>query len=319
MKYKMNKNSKIYIAWHRWLVWSAIVRKLELDWYTNLIFKTSKELDLTDNNQVKDFFEKEKPEYVFLAAAKVGWILANKQFPADFIYKNLQIQNNVIHSSYLSWVTKLLFLGSSCIYPKNCPQPMKEEYLLTWSLEPTNEPYAIAKIAWIKMCQSYNRQYDTNYIACMPTNLYWPGDNFDLTSSHVLPAMIRKFHEAKLNNTEVTLWWDWTPMREFLYVDDMAEACVHLMNKFNPTKQQNNSGDIFLNIWTWKDVTIKELAETVQNIIWFKWNIIWDSDKPNWTPRKLQDVSKLESLWYKYKVELEEWIKKSYKWFLENN
>ena len=319
MKYKMNKNSKIYIAWHRWLVWSAIVRQLEADWYTNLIFKTSKELDLTDNNQVKDFFEKEKPEYVFLAAAKVGWILANKQFPADFIYKNLQIQNNVIHSSYLSWVTKLLFLGSSCIYPKNCPQPMKEEYLLTWSLEPTNEPYAIAKIAWIKMCQSYNRQYDTNYIACMPTNLYWPGDNFDLTSSHVLPAMIRKFHEAKLNNTEVTLWWDWTPMREFLYVDDMAEACVHLMNKFNPTKQQNNSGDIFLNIWTWKDVTIKELAETVQNIIWFKWNIIWDSDKPNWTPRKLQDVSKLESLWYKYKVELEEWIKKSYKWFLENN
>ncbi len=314
----MNKNSKIYIAWHKWLVWSAIVSQLKQEWYNNLVLKTSKELDLTDNNLVKDFFELEKPEYVFLAAAKVWWILANNDFPADFIYKNLQIQNNIIHNSYLNWVKKLLFLGSSCIYPKLCSQPMKEEYLLTWSLEPTNEPYAIAKIAWIKMCQSYNRQYNTNYIACMPTNLYWPNDNFDLNSSHVLPAMIRKFHEAKLNNTEVTLWWDWTPMREFLYVEDMAEACIYLMNKFNPTTEQNKKWDIFVNIWTGKDVTIKELALTVQKIVWYKWNIVWDTDKPNGTPRKLQDVNKLNNLGWKYEVELEDGLKKSYKWFLEN-
>ncbi len=314
----MNKNSKIYIAWHRWLVWSAIIRKLKDNWYTNLIFKTSKELDLTDNNQVKDFFKVEKPEYVFLAAAKVGWILANNNFPADFIYQNLQIQNNIIHNSYLNWVKKLLFLGSSCIYPKKCPQPMKEEYLLTGKLEPTNEPYAIAKIAWIKMCQSYNRQYWTNYIACMPTNLYWPNDNFDLNSSHVLPAMIRKFHEAKINNTKVTLWWDWTPMREFLYIDDMAEACIYLMNNFNPTKKQNKIWDIFINIGTWKDITIKELSKIIKNIIWFNWNIIWDIKKPNWTPRKLQDINKLNNLWWKYKTEIKDWIKKSYKWFLEN-
>ena len=198
----MKKNSKIYIAWHKWLVGSAILRKLIDDWYTNLIFKTSWELDLSDNKQVEDFFKLEKPEYVFLAAAKVWWILANNDFPADFLYKNLQIQNNVIHNSYLAWVKKLLFLWSSCIYPKLCSQPIKEEYLLTWSLEETNEAYAIAKITWIKMCQSYNRQYNTNFIACMPTNLYGPNDNFDLNSSHVLPAMIRKFHEAKINNWE---------------------------------------------------------------------------------------------------------------------
>lgn len=315
----MEKNSKIYIAWHNWLVWSAILRNLEKNWYTNLIFKNSKELDLTDNNKVKEFFEKEKPEYVFLAAAKVWWIIANNNYPADFIYQNLQIQNNVIHNSYLNWVKKLLFLGSSCIYPKYCEQPMKEEYLLTWILEPTNEPYAIAKIAWIKMCQNYNRQYGTNFIACMPTNLYWPNDNFDLTSSHVLPAMIRKFHEAKLNNSEVTLWWDWNPMREFLYVDDMADACIYMMNNFNPTKEQNESWDIFINIWTWKDITIKELAKTVQKIVWYNWKIHWDTNRPNGTPRKLQDVSKLNNLWWKYNVELEEGIKLSYEWFLNNN
>ena len=316
----MQKNSKIYIGWHNWLVGSAILRKLKENWYINLIFKTSKELDLTDNNQVKIFFEKEKPEYVFLCAAKVGWILANKDFPADFIYQNLQIQNNVIHNSYLYWVKKLLFLGSSCIYPKNCEQPIKEEYLLTWSLEESNEPYAIAKITWIKMCQSYNRQYNTNYIACMPTNLYGPNDNFDLISSHVLPAMIRKFHEAKISwNKEVILWWDWSPMREFLYVDDMAEACIYLMNNFNPTKEQNEKWDIYVNIWTGKDLRVKELAETVQKIIWFNWDIIWDTSKPNWTPRKLLDINKLEKLWYKYKIELEEGIKKSYEWFLNNN
>ncbi len=316
----MNKNSKIYIAWYRWLVWSAIVRKLKELWYNNLILKTHKELDLTNQEDVKKFFEKEKPEYVFLAAAKVGWILANNTYPADFIYQNLQIQNNVIHSAYLYWVKKLLFLGSSCIYPKYCSQPMKEEYLLTWELESTNEPYAIAKIAGIKMCQSYNRQYWTNFIACMPTNLYWPNDNFDLQNSHVLPAMIRKFYESNKNNKkEVILWGDGSPMREFLYVDDMSDACVFLMNTFNPTKEQNELWEIFVNIWTGKDVTIKELAQTVQKIVWFEWKIIWDIEKPNGTPRKLLDVSKLEKLWWKYKVELKEGIKKSYDWFLKNN
>lgn len=316
----MEKSSKIYIAWHNWLVWSAILRNLEKNWYDNIIFKSSKELDLIDSNQVKKFFEKEKPEYVFLAAAKVWWIIANNNYPADFIYQNLQIQNNIIHNSYINWVKKLLFLWSSCIYPKYCEQPMKEEYLLTWVLEPTNEPYAIAKIAWIKLCQSYNRQYGTNFIACMPTNLYWPRDNFDLTSSHVLPAMIRKFHEAKINwASEVILWWDGSPMREFLYVDDMADACINIMNNFNPSKEQNESGDIFLNIWTWKDITINSLAEAVKKIVWFNWIIVWDINKPNWTPRKLQDVTKLTNLWWKYKTELEEGIKLSYDWFLNNN
>lgn len=306
----MNKNSKIYIAGHKWLVGSAILRQLKAEWYENLIFKTSKELDLIDTNKVEEFFKKEKPEYVFLAAAKVWGIMANKDFPADFIYKNLQIQNNIIHNSYLSWVKKLLFLGSSCIYPKNCPQPMKEEYLLTWSLEPTNEPYAIAKISWIKMCQSYNKQFWTNFISCMPTNLYWPNDNFDLNSSHVLPALIRKFYEAKINNTEVVLWWDWSPMREFLYVDDMANACIFLMEKY--------SWNDFVNIWTWKDIAIKELANIIQKIIWFEWKIKWDIKKPNWTLRKLLNVDKLKDLGWKYEIELEEWIKRSFEWYLEN-
>jgi GDP-L-fucose synthase len=325
----MNKNSKIFIAWHNWLVGSAIKRKLEEFGYTNLICKTRKELDLLNQNDVKTFFETEKPEYVFLAAAKVWWIVANNEFPADFIYQNLQIQNNIIHSSYLTWVKKLLFLGSSCIYPKFAPQPMKEEDLLTWILEPTNEAYAIAKIAGIKMCESYNRQFWTNFIACMPTNLYWPKDNFDLTSSHVLPAMIRKFHEAKISwSKEVVLWGEGSPMREFLYVDDMAEACIYMMenidSKIEDWKCKINNQDwidfdwVFLNIWTWKDITIKELAETVQKIVWFEWNIVWDTSKPNWTPRKLQDVSKMDKLWWKYWVELEEGIKMSYDWYLEN-
>ena len=315
----MKNKSKIFIAWHNWLVWSAIVRELKKQWYDNLIFKTRQELDLLDTNQVKDFFRIERPEYVFLAAAKVWWIMANKTYPAEFIYQNLQIQNNIIHNSYKYWVKKLLFLGSSCIYPKNCLQPMKEEYLLSWKLEPTNEPYAIAKIAWIKMCQSYNRQYWTNFIACMPTNLYGPWDNFNLKTSHVLPAMIKKFHEAKINwNKDVILWWDWNPMREFLYVDDMAKACIFLMNNFDPTKEQNEKWEIFLNIWTWKDVTIKELALTIQKITWHKWDIMWDTTKPNGTPRKLQDISKLSNIWWNYSVKLEEWIERSYKWFLEN-
>ncbi len=315
----MNKNSCIYVAGHNGLVGSAIVRKLQKLGYNNIITRSSKELDLRNFEKVKNFFETEKPEYVFLAAAKVGGIMANNDYPADFIYQNLQIQNNIIYTSYLHRVKKLLFLGSSCIYPKMCPQPMKEEYLLTWPLEPTNEPYALAKISGIKMCQSYNRQYGTNFIACMPTNLYGPNDNFDLQSSHVLPAMIRKFHEAKLHNTEVTLWWDGSPMREFLYVDDMADACVYMMLHFNPSKKQNESWDIFLNIGTGKDVTIKELAETIQKIVWFKGKVSWDVEKPNGTPRKLLDVSRLEKLWWKYTVDLEEWVKRSYKWYLNNN
>ncbi len=315
----MEKKSKIYIAWHNGLVGSGIKRKLENLWYTNLICKSSKELDLTNTDQVKKFFQQEKPEYVFLAAAKVWGILANNNYPADFIYQNLQIQNNVIHNAYLHGVKKLLFLWSTCIYPKFANQPMKEEELLSGKLEPTNEPYAIAKIAGMKMCQSYNRQYGTNFIACMPTNLYGPYDNFDLENSHVLPAMIRKFHEAKVNwKKEVTLWWDGSPYREFLYVEDMAEACIYLMDHFNPTKEQNEKWEIFFNIWTWVEISIKELAETIQKEVWFNWNIVWDTNKPNGTPRKLTDPSKMHGLWWEHKVDLKEGIKLSYKWFLDN-
>lgn len=314
----MLKDSKIFVAWSRWMVWSAIVRNLQKLWYTNIITKSRQELDLTDINQVKDFFENNKPEYIFLAAAKVWWILANNEYPAEFIYQNLQIQNNIIHCSWQFWATKLLFLWSSCIYPKESEQPIKEEYLLTWKLEPTNEPYAIAKIAWIKMCQSYNRQYWTNFIACMPTNLYWEWDNFDLQSSHVIPWIIRKFHEAKLENkSEVTLRWDWTPMREFLYVDDMANACIEMMINYSPTPEQNEKWEIFMNIGTWKDVTIKELSEFVKKIVWFTWNIIWDTTKPNWTMRKLLNIDKITNLWWTPKISLEEWLSKTYMEFLK--
>lgn len=312
----MDINSKIYIAWN-WLVWSAIKRNLLARWYSNIITRTHAELDLTNSVLVDAFFAEQKPEYVILAAAKVWWIVANNTYPAEFIYSNLQIQNNVIYSSYKYNVTKLLFLGSSCIYPKLCPQPIKEEYLLTWLLEPTNEPYAIAKIAGIKMCQSFNRQYGTNFIACMPTNLYWPWDNFDLTSSHVMPAMMRKFHEAKVNWSEnVTLWWDWSPMREFLHVNDMAEACIHMMTHFNPSKEDNESGNIFFNIGTWEDTTIKDLAYTIKEIVWYEWNIIWDTTKPNGTPRKLLDVSKINDIWRKANIPLKEWIQQTYTWFI---
>lgn len=313
----MNKTSKIYIAGHNWLVGSALVRKLNELWYVNLIYRTHSNLNLLDTKAVDSFFEVEKPEFVFLAAAKVGWIQANNIFPADFIYQNLQIQNNIINTSYKYWVKKLLFLWSSCIYPKLSKQPIKEEYLLTWSLESTNEPYAISKIAWIKMCQSYNRQYWTNFIACMPTNLYWPNDNYDLENSHVLPAMIRRFYEAKINwKKEVVLWWDGSAMREFLYVDDMAEASIFLMNNFNPSSQDNKDWNMFMNIWTWDDITIKMLAETVKEIVWYNWNIVWDTTKPNWTPRKLLDVSKINKLWWQFKVPLEKWIKLAYEAYL---
>lgn len=315
----MHLNDKIYIAWHRGLVGSALLRQLQWQWYTNIITKTHAELDLTDSMAVGEFCASEKPEYVFLAAAKVGGIMANNTYPADFLYQNLQIQNNVIHQSYLHGVRKLLFLWSSCIYPKHCPQPMKEEHLLTGPLEPTNEPYAIAKISWIKMCQSYNRQYGTNYIACMPTNLYGPYDNFDLTSSHVMPALIRKFHEAKVSQSDsVVCRGDGSPMREFLYVDDMADACIHLMQHFDPTAEQNEKGDIFFNIGTGKDITIKDLAEMIKSITWFQWTIVWDSSKPNGTPKKLQDVSKLHAMGWTHTIELEEGIRKSYEWFLDH-
>lgn len=313
----MKKTAKIYVAWHRWLVWWALVRQLKNQWYTNIITRTHQELDLTDGLAVASFFKTEQPEYVFLAAAKVGGIVANNTYPADFLYINLQIQNNVIHQSYLHGVKKLLLLWSSCIYPKLCPQPMKEEYLLTWPLEPTNEPYAIAKIAWIKMCQSYNRQYGTNFIACMPTNLYGPGDNFDLQTSHVMPALVRKFHDAKIAwAPEVVCRWDWSPYREFLYVDDMADACIHLMNSFTPTKEQNDAGDVFLNIGTGKDITIKELSEMIAHIVWFTWTIVRDTSKPNGTPKKLQDISRLSEQWWTYSVELEDGIRRMYERYL---
>lgn len=315
----MEKNSKIYIAGHRGLVGSALLRRLEKDGYTNLIYKTYQELDLTNQQKVEEFFNDEKPEYVFLAAAKVGGILANNTYPAEFIYQNLQIQNNIIHSSYLSGVKKLLFLGSSCIYPGGCPQPIKEEYLLTGELEKTNEPYAIAKISGIKMCQSYNRQYGTNFIAVMPTNLYGPHDNFDIQTSHVLPALIRKFHEAKINNDKsVYVWGTGMVKREFLYVDDMVDGCIFLMNNFNPTKEQNNNGDIFVNLGTGIDLTIKELAEIIKKIVGFDGEMAWDASKPDGTAQKLLDVSKINNLGWNHKIDLECGIKVAYDWYVEN-
>jgi GDP-L-fucose synthase len=307
----MEKDSKIYIAGHRGLVGSAIWHRLETEGYNNLILKTSKELDLTRQIAVERFFKKEQPEYVFLAAAKVGGIYANNTYPAEFIYNNLAIQCNVIAAAYRFGVKKLLFLGSSCVYPRDCPQPMKEEYLLSGYLEPTNEPYAIAKIAGIKMCQSYNRQYGTNFISVMPTNLYGPRDNFDLKNSHVLPALIRKFHEAKLNKKEsVEVWGTGTPRREFLYVEDLAEACVFLMENYNESA--------IINIGTGKDITIKELAETIKDIIEVESKIVWDTTKPDGMPQKLLDISKLTSLGWNAKTSLRGGIKMTYEWYLQN-
>ncbi len=307
----MNFNDKIYIAGHKGLVGSAIYRALQDKGFSNLVIRDKKELNLLDQNQVADFFRQEKPDYVFLAAARVGGIMANKTYPAQFIYENLQIQNNIIHQAYLNKVQKLLFLGSSCIYPKHAKQPIKENYLLTGKLEPTNEPYAIAKIAGIKMCQSYNRQYETDFISAMPTNLYGPGDNFDLKTSHVLPALIRKFHEAKENGQEkVTLWGSGSPKREFLYVDDLANACLFLMNNYNENQA--------INVGTGQDISIKELAEMVKKITEYEGKIEWDTSKPDGTPKKLLDVSRLHELGWEHEINLKKGIEKTYNWFLKN-
>ena len=307
----MEKQAKIYVAGHRGMVGSAIVRALQKNGYTNLVLKTSKELDLRSQQAVSDFFATERPAYVFLAAAKVGGIVANNTYRADFLYENLAIQNNVIHAAYVNQVTKLMFLGSSCIYPKLAPQPLKESYLLTGLLEPTNEPYAIAKIAGIKMCEAYRAQYGCNFISVMPTNLYGPNDNYDLQNSHVLPAMIRKFHEAKERGDQsMELWGTGSPMREFLYADDLAEACLFLMETYNESE--------LVNIGTGVDVTIKELAETVQEIVGFTGEIKWDTNRPDGTPRKLMDVSKLHGLGWKHHIELSQGIQLAYQDFLAN-
>lgn len=307
----MDKNSKIYVAGHRGLVGSAIVRALQKEGFVNLVLKTHAELDLTNQHAVAEFFALEKPEYVFLAAAKVGGIMANKTYPADFIYNNLTIQTNVIHSAYLHKVKKMAFLGSSCIYPKLCPQPIKEEYLMTGPLEPSNQAYALAKIAGIFMCQSYNEQYGTNFISLMPTNLYGTNDNFDPIGAHVLPAMIRKFHEAKnKNESSVTMWGTGSAMREFLHVDDLADACLFLMNSYDDSA--------IINVGTGEDVTIKELAEKIKNVVGYKGDIVWDTTKPDGTPRKLLDVGRLHNLGWKHKITLGDGIPPTYEWFKKN-
>ncbi|MFQ7191634.1 MAG: GDP-L-fucose synthase [Megamonas funiformis] len=308
----MEKNAKIYVAGHRGMVGSAIVRALKNQGYTNIITRTSKELDLRRQIDVEEFFAKEKPDYVFLAAAKVGGILANNEAPADFMYDNMILEMNVIHEAYKNKVKKLMFLGSSCIYPRMAPQPMKEDCLLTSELEKTNEAYALAKISGLKYCEYLNRQYSTDFISVMPTNLYGPNDNYHPEHSHVLPALIRRFHEAKENNlNEVVIWGTGTPLREFLYVDDLADACVYLMNTY--------SGNETVNLGTGKELSIKELAELVKKVVGFKGNITFDTTKPDGTPRKLLDVSKLEKLGWKYKTELEDGIKLAYEDFLNND
>lgn len=302
----MEKSANIYIAGHNGMVGSAIVRQLQDLGYTNLVLKNSNELDLREQAEVQAFFKAEKPEYVFLAAAKVGGIEANNTYRAEFLYDNLMIQNNVIHQSYVYGVKKLLFLASSCIYPKFAPQPLQETSLLTGTLEETNEPYAIAKIAGVKMCENYNRQYGCNFISVMPTNLYGPNDNYDLKNSHVLPALLRKFHEAKINgNNSVEVWGTGTPMREFLHVDDLAKACLHLMNSYE--------GNVSVNIGTGKDISIKELALMIKGIVGFTGEILWNTEKPDGTPRKLLDVSLIHSLGWRHKIELIEGITKVYR------
>jgi GDP-L-fucose synthase len=307
----MKKESKIYVAGHRGLVGSAIVRRLREGGYSNLVTRTSRELDLREQAGVREFFERERPEYVFLAAAKVGGILANDTWPADFLYQNLMIEANVIESARLSGVKKLLFLGSTCIYPRMAPQPLKEEYLLTGPLESTNEWYAVAKIAGIKLCQACQRQYGSKFISAMPTNLYGPEDNFDLESSHVMPALIRKFHEAKINRApSVTVWGTGKPLREFLHVDDCAAACLFLM--------QHYDGEEIVNIGVGEDLSIAELAELVSKVVGFAGKIIYDSGKPDGTPRKLVDVTRINGLGWRAGIPLEVGVRTTYEWFLEN-
>lgn len=301
----MNKAAKIYVAGHRGMVGSAIVRQLKNNGFTDILVRTSKELDLTNQQAVNQFFETEKPDYVFLAAAKVGGIHANNVYRADFLYQNLMIEANIIHAAYINKVTKLLFLGSSCIYPKMAPQPLKEEYLLTGFLEPTNEPYAIAKIAGIKLCESYRRQYNCNFISAMPTNLYGPNDNYDLNNSHVLPALIRKFHTAKTQNqAQVEIWGTGAPLREFLHVDDLAEACLFLMDNYND--------ELFVNVGSGTDISIKDLALLVKKIVGYEGELVFDTSKPDGTPRKLMDVSRINHLGWQHKISLEEGINKVY-------
>ncbi len=307
----IEKTTKIYIAGHKGMVGSAIWRILSSKGYSNLIGKTRKELDLTNQEYVLNFYDQERPDVVINAAAKVGGILANNDFPYEFLMENMLIQNNLIDCAHKTGIDKFIFLGSSCIYPKFAQQPLKEEYLLTDSLEPTNEWYAIAKITGVKACQAIRKQFDKDYLSLMPTNLYGSFDNFDLKSSHVLPAMLRKFHEAKINkHSDVILWGSGTPMREFLFVDDMAEAVIYAL--------ENNLPEHLYNIGTGKDITIKELAETIQSVTGHQGNIIWDATKPNGTPRKLMDVSKMKGLGWQYSTELEDGIEKTYQWFLEN-
>ena len=306
----MDKKTKIYIAGHKGMVGSAVWRTLKQKGYTNLLSKTSTELDLRNQQAVNNFYNQEKPEVVIDAAAKVGGILVNNDYPYAFLMENMQIQNNLIDGALNSGIEKFIFLGSSCIYPKFAPQPLKEEYLLTDSLEPTNEWYALAKITGVKACQAIRKQFNKDYVSLMPTNLYGYFDNFDLKTSHVLPAMLRKFHEAKEDNTAVKLWGSGTPMREFLFVDDMAEAVVYAL--------ENKLPEYLYNVGSGKDITIKELAETIQQVTGHQGEIIWDTEKPDGTPRKLMDVSKMKELGWEYSTELNEGIEKTYSWFLEN-
>lgn len=307
----MEKNAKIYVAGHRGLAGSALVRALQENGYTNLLMRTHSELDLTNPNQTAEFFKNEKPEYVFLAAAKVGGIHANDTYPADFIYQNLAIQTNIIHNSYLVGTKRLLFLGSACIYPRICPQPIKEEYFMTGPLEPTNEPYAVAKIAGMSMCNAYNRQYGTQFMAVMPANLYGPNDHFDLENSHVLPALIRKFHEAKMEKKpNVVAWGTGSAIRDFMHVDDLANACLFLMN------MEGTPG--LLNIGTGKGTSIKELTSTIKEIVDFKGELVWDTTKPDGMPERYLDVTKIHSLGWHHKVDLAQGIKDTYAWYVQN-
>jgi GDP-L-fucose synthase len=316
----MNPDTRIYVAGHRGLVGSAITRELESAGYRNLITRTHAELDLTNQQAVNEFFDQARPQYVFLAAAKVGGIQANNSYPADFIYENLMIQTNIVHAAYRAGVERLLFLGSSCIYPRLAEQPMTEDVLMTGALEPTNEPYAIAKIAGIKLCESYNRQYDMDFRSVMPTNLYGPNDNFDLETSHVMPALIRKFHEAKTKaSPEVTIWGTGNPRREFLYVDDLAAACVHIMQlRYGDYAGSTSPMQSHINVGTGEDVTIRELAELIRKVVGYEGPLTFDTGKPDGTPRKCLDVSKIKFLGWQPRISLEEGVARTYEWFLQH-